>query len=1026
MSVRITELVGRRVVRWIWCAASALAFVLVAPVGAHAATYTSGAGELPFYRFQEFPVNDRMTVKVNVATGNLMLTAQDLEIAGTGMSLSLERSFNSLSANAVGMVGRRQTMSMGQDVRLEIAVDGSATYRSSSGFAAPFVKQADGSFTSPTGIKATLSKNTDGTYRLRWHASEQRDNFASTGALSSREDLNGDKLTYAYTGGLLASITDTQGRVTRLTYVAGLLASVADPAGRSLAYHYDSNQNLLSFVDAAGKSTMFKYDSSDQLIEITDPVGTRTEIGYDSARRAIRIERPLAGPVWTFAYSAGSTVLTDPRSNATTFSFDGENRVTKVVDARGKARTWTYTADSDVAKEISPSNQATGKADAFGYTAQNDLSSATRPAGAASSLSYDNAGLPHFPTSVTNAQGTKTTSTYDTFGNMTVVSGGTAAENQTLLDYNGTGAAAQCASVATDTGPKGTLRCARDANANETVYRYDAKGNLTSIDRPAPLGDEALSYDAVSRVTSFTDGKGQQRTMTYDPLDRVTKVTYADGLSVAYAYDANGNQTSRTDATGTTTYSFDSRNRLTRERFPDDRRIDYDYDSANNLVTLTDEGGAVNYAYGPSNLLSSLTEPGAQQTTFDYDDNANRTATHYPNGVTMTERPDASDQLLEITSRNSAGAALRSFTYSYTDALSRARDLRQTVIDNIASKTTTYGYDGLDRLKQAQTKTTAGTITEDYSYGYDANSNRLSETVTGTDLTRSTTYTYGAANEMTRAGSATYAYDADGNQTSNSAGQAFVYNTKNQATSYTPLGGGPLGQNFLGEGQAERTMEGSTRLQYSQLLGLGTRAESTGTTSFTRDPGGRLIGERRPDGRYYYLFDGLGSITGLTNSSGALVRTYRYEPYGTQRETTGVGPQTAFRYASGYLMPGGLYHFGQRYTDTSTGRWTQQDPLDRASDLREGNRYLYTGDDPINLTDSTGLTLLRDLVDRAGSLVRAGGTALNKRLFCTGAIITLTAAGAVGGGLGGAALGAAGGGLLCGALHVSLFLRDRR
>jgi uncharacterized protein RhaS with RHS repeats len=54
-------------------------------------------------------------------------------------------------------------------------------------------------------------------------------------------------------------------------------------------------------------------------------------------------------------------------------------------------------------------------------------------------------------------------------------------------------------------------------------------------------------------------------------------------------------------------------------------------------------------------------------------------------------------------------------------------------------------------------------------------------------------------------------------------------------------------------------------------------------------------------------------------------------------------------------MPGGLYHFGQRYTDTTTGRWTQQDPLDRPSDLTEGNRYRYTGDDPINNIDATGL-----------------------------------------------------------------------
>jgi YD repeat-containing protein len=112
---------------------------------------------------------------------------------------------------------------------------------------------------------------------------------------------------------------------------------------------------------------------------------------------------------------------------------------------------------------------------------------------------------------------------------------------------------------------------------------------------------------------------------------------------------------SRSEAAGTTSYDHDTLNRLTREQFPDGRRIDYSYDQASNLTRFRDEGGDVDYAYGPTNLLDGLTEPGAVQTTFDYDDNGNRTATHYPNGATMSERRDASDQLLEITSRSAAG-----------------------------------------------------------------------------------------------------------------------------------------------------------------------------------------------------------------------------------------------------------------------------------------------------------------------------------------------------------------------------------
>jgi hypothetical protein len=41
--------------------------------------------------------------------------------------------------------------------------------------------------------------------------------------------------------------------------------------------------------------------------------------------------------------------------------------------------------------------------------------------------------------------------------------------------------------------------------------------------------------------------------------------------------------------------------------------------------------------------------------------------------------------------------------------------------------------------------------------------------------------------------------------------------------------------------------------------------------------------------------------------------------------------------------------------DPALGRWTQQDRLDSPGDLREGNRYLYTGDDPINFVDPSEL-----------------------------------------------------------------------
>lgn len=53
-------------------------------------------------------------------------------------------------------------------------------------------------------------------------------------------------------------------------------------------------------------------------------------------------------------------------------------------------------------------------------------------------------------------------------------------------------------------------------------------------------------------------------------------------------------------------------------------------------------------------------------------------------------------------------------------------------------------------------------------------------------------------------------------------------------------------------------------------LGVLSQTDTTGTTSFTRDPSGGLISERAPSGTYYYLFDTHGSVVAVTSSTGAV------------------------------------------------------------------------------------------------------------------------------------------------------------
>ncbi|HZU11363.1 MAG TPA: RHS repeat-associated core domain-containing protein [Chloroflexota bacterium] len=89
-------------------------------------------------------------------------------------------------------------------------------------------------------------------------------------------------------------------------------------------------------------------------------------------------------------------------------------------------------------------------------------------------------------------------------------------------------------------------------------------------------------------------------------------------------------------------------------------------------------------------------------------------------------------------------------------------------------------------------------------------------------------------------------------------------------------------------------------------------------------------------------------MVGLTNSSGAVVNSYAYDPYGN---ATSVSEQVSnpFRYIGAiWDASTGLYKMGERYYDPSVGRFTQLDPL--------GTGYAYAGGDPINFSDPSGLS----------------------------------------------------------------------
>jgi RHS repeat-associated protein len=474
---------------------------------------------------------------------------------------------------------------------------------------------------------------------------------------------------------------------------------------------------------------------------------------------------------------------------------------------------------------------------------------------------------------------------------------------------------------------------------------------LTKVTPPAPLGATTIGYDGLSRVTSVTDGKSQRTTYAYDALDRLTKVGFADGSAVTYRYDAGGRLVERLDATGTTTYAYDALNRVREERLPGSRTNAYTYDAVGNLTSMTDVAGSVSYGYNAVNLVTSLVEPGGATTTFAYDDDDNRTSTTYPNGVTQSATYDAADRLTSIAGTKGSTTLTR-FSYTYTKpGTVTDTALRHSVKDK-ANNTTTYTYDALDRLTRALTTNSSGATTADYAYGYDPAGNRTSETVNGA----TTSATFNAADQLTSRGSVSYSYDANGNQTGSSEGQALVYNAADQTTSLKKAGGSALSATYAGPNQVERASAGGTTFT-NTLLGVTAATDGSATVATIRDPGSGLVGLRTGASRSYYLLDGLGSVAAVTNSSGSVTNSYAYDPYGVTTETTSIGAvANPWRYTGQYQDTStGLYKMGARYYQPELGRWTQPDPSGQ-----EVNAYLYVGNNPVNFVDPSGLFSIQD------------------------------------------------------------------
>src|SRR5579862_101365 len=223
-----------------------------------------------------------------------------------------------------------------------------------------------------------------------------------------------------------------------------------------------------------------------------------------------------------------------------------------------------------------------------------------------------------------------------------------------------------------------------------------------------------------------------------------------------------------------------------------------------------------------------------------------------------------------------------------------------------------------------------------------------------TNNSTTTSYTYDAANRLLSAGSTTYGYDTNGNQTSKTAGGAttsYSYDALNRMTGIS--GPATASYSYNGDGlRVGKTVNGTTTPYVWDPTGMP-MVLSDGNEYVW---GQGLISAISAGGIPSYAHaDGLGSIRMLTDPTGAVIGRQQYDAFGAARAQTGM--QLPMGYTGEQLDPeSGLVYLRARYLDPTTGRFISKDLLRGVAGMpTTQNAYAYGLANPLAYTDPSGL-----------------------------------------------------------------------
>jgi RHS repeat-associated protein len=756
---------------------------------------------------------------VNCATGALRRQFTDVSVDGRGAPLRLTRTYSSARAGVLSRFGYGWADSYGMSLSV---AGGAATVHEENGAAVGFTATADGGFTAPARVLATLSREPDGRFRFTRHGTTVDHLFDASGRLVEQRDANGNVTRLRYAGAQLVEVADAAGRKLTFTYDGAHVQRVDGPGGQSWQYRYDGG-DLVAAVEAEDHgSRTFAYDGHLLVRETLGHEGTWTT-WYGPGDRVVRQDDPTGGVTrWEYrgdgaSAGGGTTTMTDPAGDSTVFVFadlrlgevtrgagtaeaattrytygpatlvgsmtdglghvtryrhDAEGNPTRVTDARGYSTVFTYERGR-LTSVVDP----LGHGARYGYDGRGNLIWSTGATGGTTRYEYD-LRRPGDLIGIVDPIERRTAFTYDAWGKVRTVTVLPAADRPSTVEYVHDEA--------------GLLRSTVDRSAVTSV-EYSRAGRPTKVTDPA-LHTTTILYDDDGNAVQTLDRNNNLTRHDYDAAGRpvrVTKLGGNGGTSTATVYDAAGRPSRQLDPAGRVTgFGYDGLGRVSTMRDPLGRTTRLGYDRAGNITAIVDPAGrTTSFTYDETgNLLSVGYSDGVTRgVRFEYDGAGRRTSMLDGTGRT-TYRYDDDNRLLEVTDgagatvgyhydqagqqdelRYPAGTVGR--TFDGTGRITSVKDWKghTTAFEygpggNLTKKiypngvTTTYEPSIVDRRGGEQLAA--------YEYGHDWTGQITSATTTsGTGAKTTVEYGYDKSNRLDRVDRRALTYDDAGNLT---------------------------------------------------------------------------------------------------------------------------------------------------------------------------------------------------------------------------------------------------------------------